>query len=131
MNSVMLQGNLTKVPQVRKTGSGTSVANFSVAVNEEYVKNGEKQKVTTFVNCECWGYTCDVLDGLTTRDKVVVVGALKTFVREEGGKPELVVKATNISVVPYKAKKTQKDEELEVVGASSGESGGKKDGIPF
>lgn len=132
MNQTVIAGNLTRNVEVRKTGSGTSVANFTVVVNEDYTnKNGEKVKSSVGVPCEAWSFLADQLAGLTTKDKVVVVGSLKSFVREEGGKPELCLKATNVSVVPYKAKKAAAPtEQLEVVGASAGNEGGGDD-IPF
>lgn len=133
MNSVTLLGNLTKVPQIREVGaSKTPVCNFTLAVNDEYIKNGEKVKNTTYVECESWSWLATLMDGLTTKDKVVVAGSLKSQVKEEGSKPTLLVKATSISVVPYTGnnKKTSStpapvSEELEVVGSSAGND------IPF
>ncbi len=42
-NKVILIGNLTKDPEVRYTPSGTTVANFRLAVNHRY-RQGEEQK---------------------------------------------------------------------------------------
>lgn len=125
MNNVTLLGNLTKVPQIRKTSGGTSVCNFTLAVSESYKKGDETVKNTTFVNCEVWGWGTECLEGLTTKDRIVVNGSLKSFVASEGEKPQLCVKAASISVVPYnKGKKSSpsesRSEELEVVGQSSG-----------
>lgn len=129
MNNVVIAGNLNKNPEIRKTKNGTSVSNFRVCVNEDYTnKDGEKVKQTTYVDVEAWGWLADNLSNITTKDKVVVVGSLKSFVREEGGKSEVCVKALNISVVPYnkiKSPKQASSEELEVVGTSSGSD------IPF
>ena len=133
-NQVVIAGNLTKNIDVRKTKNGTSVANFTVMVNEEYIgKDGEKVRNAIGIPCEIWGFGADNMSGLTTKDKIVVLGSLKTFVREEGGKPEVCVKALNVSVVPYKGKSVSSNtvtpsqqETLEVVGASSNSSD-----IPF
>ena len=43
-NSVTLVGNLTKAPELRYTQSGAGVANFGLAVNRRYHKNGEWQE---------------------------------------------------------------------------------------
>lgn len=127
MNQVVVMGNLTRNVEVRKTKNGTSVANFTVVVNEDYTnKAGEKVKSSVGVPCESWGWVASQMDGLTTKDKIVVVGALKTEVKEEGGKPTLLLKATSVSVIPYKGKSLS-NENLEVasVGVES------SDDIPF
>lgn len=126
VNVVTIEGNLTRAPEVRETKNGTAVCNFSVAVNNEYTKNNEKVKETTFVECEAWSFTAKNMQGLTTRDKVVVVGALKSQVKEEGARPSLLVKASSVSVVPYTGngkqsapKAAPKEEELETVPTGS------------
>jgi len=55
INKVTLIGNLGKDPDVRTLESGTKVANFSLATNENYQdKNGDWQKVTEWHNIVCW-----------------------------------------------------------------------------
>jgi single-strand DNA-binding protein len=135
MNHVTIAGNLTRNVEVRKTKGGTSVANFTVVVNEDYVnKDGDKVKSSVGVPCEAWSFLAEQMDGLTTKDKVVVTGNLKSFVREEGAKPELCLKVLTVSVVPYKGKKTTKPapvEDNEPVGAGVGVEGSNGDDIPF
>ena len=134
VNQVVIEGNLTRTPEVRETKNGTAVCNFTVAVNKEFTRNNEKVKETTFVECEAWAWTCKALEGLTTKSKVVVVGELKSQVKGEGERPTILVKANIVSVIPYNGKSTpsnfkkdnKKNEEvLEVVNQ------GDSDGIPF
>ena len=55
INKVTLIGNLGRDPEVRKLESGTSVAKFSVATNENYRdKNGEWQTITEWHNVVAW-----------------------------------------------------------------------------
>jgi len=55
INKVTLIGNLGRDPEVRQLESGTSVANFSVATNENYRdKNGEWQTITEWHNIVAW-----------------------------------------------------------------------------
>jgi len=58
MNLVILRDNLARDPEVRRVNTGgkeTAVVNFTVATSREYTKsNGEKDKVTSFINCEAW-----------------------------------------------------------------------------
>ena len=77
MNKVFLIGNLTKDPDVRTTGGGTSVCTFSIAVDRRFkAQNGEK--VTDYFNIVAWRQLAD-LGGryLAKGRKVSVVGELQ------------------------------------------------------
>lgn len=52
MNKVILVGRLTKDPELRRTTSDIPVAQFTVAVNRTYSRNGERQ--ADFINCVAW-----------------------------------------------------------------------------
>ena len=53
MNKVILIGRLTKDPELRKTPNGTSVCQFTLAVNRPFQgQNGEKQ--ADFISCMAW-----------------------------------------------------------------------------
>jgi single-strand DNA-binding protein len=56
VNKVMLLGRLGADPEVRFTGEGGAVANFRIAIDEEWKdKNGQKQKKTEWVRIVVWG----------------------------------------------------------------------------
>lgn len=50
LNKVLLMGNACKDIELRYTGNGTAVAEFSIAVNEKY---GDKE-TTVFINVTVW-----------------------------------------------------------------------------
>ena len=55
MNRVMLVGNLTRDPVLRKTPAGVSCADISIAVNESYTsKEGKTQETACFVEVVAW-----------------------------------------------------------------------------
>ncbi len=55
LNKVMLIGNLTQDPEVRRTPSGTAVSTLRMAVNESYQnKAGEKVERTVFLDVDVW-----------------------------------------------------------------------------
>lgn len=55
-NQVILMGNLTRDPELRQTPNGSSVCNFSLALNRSYKgSDGEWQEATDFVDVVCWG----------------------------------------------------------------------------
>jgi len=56
MNVVVLTGRLTHDPELRETGNGTAVCNFSIAVNERWkTKDGEAKERVEFVPVVVWG----------------------------------------------------------------------------
>lgn len=56
LNKVQLIGNLGKDPELRYTGSGQAVANFSLATSERWVtKENEKQERTEWHRVVVWG----------------------------------------------------------------------------
>ncbi|CAM3778776.1 single-stranded DNA-binding protein [Alkalicoccus chagannorensis] len=53
INAVTLVGRLTKDIELRYTGNGTAVANFTLAVNRPFkTKSGEQE--ADFINCQVW-----------------------------------------------------------------------------
>ena len=53
INWVVLVGRLTKDPELRKTESGTSVASFTLALDNR-LKDKDGNKTTSFINCVVW-----------------------------------------------------------------------------
>lgn len=60
MNVLVVSGNLTKEPELRKTLSGTSVAGCTIAVSRNR-KNANGEKETDFIDFSCFGQTADYL----------------------------------------------------------------------
>ena len=52
MNKVILIGRLTRDPELRYTPGGTAVANFDLAVNREFAKEGEEK--ADFIRIIVW-----------------------------------------------------------------------------
>ncbi len=74
LNRVMLMGNLTRDPELRYTPNNTAVANIGLAINRTWRnQQGEKQEDTTFVDCEAWGRTAEVLNQYLRKGRPVYV----------------------------------------------------------
>lgn len=52
MNRIMLLGRLTKDPEIRYTPSGACVAQFTLAVDRPYTKDGSRE--ADFIPCVTW-----------------------------------------------------------------------------
>jgi single-strand DNA-binding protein len=78
-NTVTLVGNITDDPELRFTPSGAAVANFTVAVNRRYQKDGQwEDKLDGFFRCSCWRDMAEnVAESLHKGTRVVVVGRLQ------------------------------------------------------
>lgn len=56
LNHITIMGRLTRDPELRRTGTGTAVTNFSVAVERDFAA-GDGEKKTDFINCVAWRQT--------------------------------------------------------------------------
>lgn len=78
LNSILIEGNLTRDPVVSETPKGTKVCNFSVASNRFYRHNEEMQKEVSFFDVETWSKLADkCADQLEKGRGVRVVGRLR------------------------------------------------------
>ena len=74
INKVILVGNLGKDPEVRVLESGTKVAKFTMATNENYRdKNNEWQTVTEWHNVILWRYLADSAERNLKKGSLVYV----------------------------------------------------------
>ena len=56
LNRIVLMGRLTAVPELKTTNTGKSVTSFRIAVDRNYVKEGEERKAD-FFNVVAWRQT--------------------------------------------------------------------------
>ena len=86
MNKIVLIGNLTADPVLRATPNGTSVCNFTLAVNRRF-PGADGQKVTDFFNVVAWRGLADTCNKyLAKGKKVAIVGELqaRTYTAKDG-----------------------------------------------
>ena len=78
-NKVFLMGNLTRDVELRQIGADQSVAKIGLAVNRRFkTRDGEKREEVTFVDCEAWGRTAEVMNQyLAKGSPVFIEGRLK------------------------------------------------------
>lgn len=76
LNCITIMGRLTRDPELRRTGSGTAVANFTVAVEEDY-KSGD-EKATNYIDCTAWRNQAEFISKYFSKGRMIVVqGSLK------------------------------------------------------
>jgi single-strand DNA-binding protein len=79
INKVFLGGRLTRNPELRYTPGGTGVAAFGIAVNRKWkAKDGSAQEEVTFLDCEAWGKTAEIITEHFTKGRPIFIeGRLK------------------------------------------------------
>ena len=71
LNRVLLMGRLTRDPETRRTGSGTPVTSFSLAVDRDFKSNGEKE--TDFIEVVAWRGTAEFVSRYFSKGRMAVV----------------------------------------------------------
>lgn len=60
LNNVVLMGRLTADPDLRSTQNGTSVTQFTLAVDRDFVKQGEERQAD-FISCVAFKQTAEFI----------------------------------------------------------------------
>ena len=87
INSVVISGNLTRDAELRRTQSGTSVMNVSIAVNDRRKNQyGEWEDFPNYVDCTMFGARAESLANILTKGlKVAIQGKLRWSQWEKDG----------------------------------------------
>ena len=84
INKVILVGRISNDITINKSQSGTSMCNFSIAVDRYMGK--DKEKATDFIRCTAFGSTADILGRYAGKGKQVAIeGNIKTGSYEKDG----------------------------------------------
>lgn len=78
MNRVILMGRLARDPELRATGSGVPVCNFTVACDRRYQKQGEERQAD-FVPCVAWRQQAEFLSKYFAKGhRICLEGSVQT-----------------------------------------------------
>lgn len=80
VNRVFLIGRLGRDPELRYTGSGTPVANFSLATDETWTdSNGQRQSRTEWHNIVVWSRLAEICDQYLRKGRLIFIeGRIQT-----------------------------------------------------
>lgn len=114
MNELKLEGNVTRMPELKQVSEKARVCNFSVATHRYFAaeRNEEGNPTqwksdTSFVDVDTWNGVADLaFNEIGTGDKVLICGRLKQDRWEDsesgGNRGRLKVVATSIKVITKK-----------------------------
>lgn len=78
INKAVLIGRLTRDVEIRYTGSGTAVGQFTLAVNRPF-KNQQGEREADFINCVIWRKTAENLANFTHKGSLIGIdGRIQT-----------------------------------------------------
>ena len=89
LNHIVIMGRLTRDPELRRTGSGTAVASFTIAVDRDFGKSENGEKETDFIDCVAWRQTGEFVSKYFTKGRMAVVSGrlqIRTWNDKEGNK---------------------------------------------
>ena len=73
LNHITIMGRLTRDPELRRTGSGTPVASFTMAVDRDYSGKDGGEKETDFIDIVAWRQTGEFVSKYFTKGRMAVV----------------------------------------------------------
>lgn len=77
MNAVVLVGRTTRDIELRRTGNGTAVASFTLAVNRDFKTNDGQE--ADFIQCVAWKKTAELLEQYVHKgDRIALNGSIRT-----------------------------------------------------
>jgi single-strand DNA-binding protein len=78
LNSILIEGNLVRDPELSYTAKGTAVCTFSVACNRAFKQDDQLQKEVSFFDVSTWTRLAEVCGEYLKKGRGVrVVGRLK------------------------------------------------------
>ena len=88
LNTIILMGRLTRDPELRRTGSGTAVTSFSLAVDRDF-KSQSGEKETDFIDIVAWRTTAEFVSKYFTKGRMAIVEGrlqIRDWTDKDGGK---------------------------------------------
>jgi single-strand DNA-binding protein len=88
LNKIILMGRLTRDPELRRTGSGTAVTSFSLAVDRDF-KSQSGEKETDFIDIVAWRSTAEFVSKYFSKGRMAVVEGrlqIRDWTDRDGGK---------------------------------------------
>ena len=110
LNHITIMGRFTRDPELRRTGSGTAVASFTLAVDRDFSGKDSKEKETDFIDCVAWRNTGEFVSKYFSKGRMAVVSGrlqIRAYTDKEGNKRRVAeVVAENVYFADSKKEET-------------------------
>ena len=85
LNHITIMGRLTKDVELRRTGTGTAVASFTLAVDRDFSKENE----VDFIECVAWSKTAEFVSKYFSKGRMAIVSGslqIRSWTDKDGNK---------------------------------------------
>lgn len=116
MNKSIIIGRLTADPELRKTESGISKCNFTVAVQEDF-KNKDGSRDVDFIKCVAWRQNAEFVNKYFKKgSRIAVSGKIKTDRYDKNGEKHYFtyIKTDSVEFVGYNQNDTGTVKDAEI-----------------
>lgn len=89
LNHITIMGRLTRDPELKRTGPGTAVASFTLAVDRDFGKDENGEKATDFIDCVAWRGTAEFVSKYFAKGRMAVVSGrlqVRSWTDKDGNK---------------------------------------------
>lgn len=89
LNHITIMGRLARDPELRRTGSGTAVTSFTLAVDRDFAPKDGGQRETDWIDCVAWRNTGEFVSKYFTKGRMVVVSGrlqIRDWTDKDGNK---------------------------------------------
>ena len=73
LNHIVLQGRLTREPELRQITKDAAAMNFSIAVDRDYVAKTSGERETDFVDCVAYRSTAEFIEKYFSKGSMIIV----------------------------------------------------------
>ena len=117
LNKVILMGRFTRDPELRSTPQGVSTCAFSIAVDRNFVRQGEERKAD-FINCVAWRQTAEFISKYFKKGSMIALeGSIQTRSWDDNdGKKRY---ATEVIVSQVYFAESKRDSQADAIGGGS------------
>ncbi len=124
VNTVILAGHLTRDPEMRSLANEKVVVQFGLAINRRYKgADGEAKEDTTFVDCEAWGRTAELIGQYLAKGSAAYVEGrlrLDSWQDKEGkNRQRLKVVVDNVQFIGPPKTRSAEQPEAVAIGAAA------------
>lgn len=89
LNHITIMGRLCRDVELRRTGSGIAVANFTLAVDRDYNPKDGGEKETDFIDCVAWRGTAEFISKYFSKGQMAVAAGrlqIRNWTDKDGNK---------------------------------------------
>ena len=89
LNHIVIMGRLTREPELRRTGGGTAVTSFCLAVDHDIPNKETGERGTDFIDCVAWRQTGEFVSKYFAKGRMAVVSGrlqIRSWTDKDGNK---------------------------------------------